>query len=142
MRKRSEDLKPAWENLVRVSNRAEDTVMAWLVSGAIKGLARELEDAEDELVRAERFKDALAVGRLGYSKTHTTPGEEESRVERAEKRVEQCRAELRFLLAVKDRIAEVHDARFTADLRASFAGKQAAQTTTPAKRKRRRTKDA
>lgn len=115
-----DELQAAWDNLVRVSNREEDTVMVWLVSGAIRGLSRELEDAEDEQLRAERFRDALAVGRLGYPKTRTTPGEEESRVERAEGAVEQARAELRFLLAVKERLREIKDARWSEMLRAWF----------------------
>jgi hypothetical protein len=130
---RSDDLQAAWKNLVEVCNREEPTVLAWLVGGAIKALGQGIEEAETEVLRADMFEDATAVDRMGYEKTRRTPGEEESRVEQATSRLARLRAELRFLLAVRDRLADLHDQRFTESLRAWFAGRASAQTK-PAKR--------
>lgn len=100
-----QEMRDAWAALLVACNREDHTVAHWLVDAATRDVRRTLTEAEDEVLRAERFPGALSTDSLALAPV-------EDRVGDAMRRVTTRRAQLRFLLALARKLDGVAAAEF------------------------------
>lgn len=97
------DLQAAWTECLKACNREAHTVMAWLVNAARREVVKNLTEAEDEVLRAERFPGEVSCAVIA---AHVP----EDRIGEAQARVGTNRAKLRFLLALDAKLND-HSAK-------------------------------
>lgn len=95
-------VKKNWEELKRVCNRDEVTVMAWLVGEAISNVGRTLEEKRAIVIQHERFPEGISVNRFGDGESN-----KENR-QHVLNSIEKAEAKLRFLISVRKRLTNLH----------------------------------
>jgi hypothetical protein len=119
-------LASAWDELLQAShNRDPEVVLRWLVEDCTQKVEGDLREAEDEVLRALHYRDVVPFSRHPRENADAAAAPDR-RYQNAQQVLNAHRAQLAFLLALKEKLEDVSGNRFAEELKRSGFGRRKA----------------